>query len=106
MPEPLHRLVTRALRERPFYIVKYSFRALAFTFNHVVLRCLKRRNVNIGRNPRVLTLNPFRAELPGTVITVGNDVLLYRNCEILATGKGQVVIGDACIIGSNFRLYL
>lgn len=105
MPRSPSTLILRTLRERPFYIPKYAARTLAFTLNYLMLRCLRPRNVTVGRNPRLLTLNPFKAELPDASIRVGDDVVLFRNCEILVTGRGQLVIGDRCSIGSNLRLY-
>ncbi len=105
MPEPLHKLVVRTLKERPFHLVRHTLRTLCFTFNHLCLHCLKPSNVRVGRNARVLTLNPFQAERPNAGIVVGDDLLLYRNCEILVTGSGQLVIGNGCSIGSNLRLY-
>jgi len=105
MPAPLYKLIAKTLRERPFHLVRNSVRTLVFGFNYLCLRCLGQRNVRVGANPRVLTLNPFKAELPNASISVGDDVLLFKNCEILVTGQGRLAIGNGCSIGSNLRLY-
>lgn len=105
MSRPLHKLVFETLHRRPFDLVKHTIRTLAFTFNYVCLRCFRQRNVCVGSNPRVLTLSPFKAELPNASVAVGDDVLIFKNCEILVTGGGQLVIGDGCSFGSNLRLY-
>ncbi len=43
--------------------------------------------------------------MPNAQIKVGDSIIIYHRCDILATGKGHLTIGNGCIIGSDFRLY-
>lgn len=100
-------LMIRAIKERPFYLLMYSNRTLLFFVNYLLL-WLQRKiqpNFSIGSNPRILTTNVFKAEMPHSQISVGDSIIVYNNCDILVTGNGQLTIGNYCIIGSNFRLY-
>lgn len=101
------RTIFKAILTRPYYLWKYAFQTIGFLANHVLLsiqNCAQ-SNFKIGLNPRVLSLNAFKAEKPDAKISVGNSIIVYRNCDILASGSGKVNIGDDCIIGSDFRLY-
>ncbi len=71
----------------------------------MLFTCDYQTNFSIGTNPRVLTLNAFKAEKPDANISIGNSIIVYRNCDILASGSGNIHIGDDCIIGSDFQLY-
>jgi acetyltransferase-like isoleucine patch superfamily enzyme len=92
---------------RPYYLGKYLLDTIFFCFNYLFILIQNRLqpNFTIGVNPRVLTLNAFKAEFPGAYIEIGNSIIAYHNIDILAVGKGRISIGDQCIIGSNFRLY-
>ncbi len=100
-------LLGRVLKERPFYILKYGSDTLGFCVNYLLLhwQSQMQSNLVIGKNPRVLTLNVFKAEMPNAHIRIGDHVVVYRNCDILATGDGHITIGDRCLLGSGFRLY-
>ena len=95
------------LLERPYYIWKYLIQTVRVLLNFLFLACQRRiqPNFKIGSNPRVLTFNAFKAEMPAAQINVGDSIIIYNNCDILATGKGRLTIGNGCIIGSDFRLY-
>lgn len=97
----------KAILTRPYYIWKYAIQIIGFFTNYVLLSIQNhtQSNFKIGINPRVLTLNAFKAEKPDANITIGDSIIVYRNCDILATGTGKIQIGNDCIIGSNFRLY-
>ena len=99
--------ILKAVITRPYYIWKYAIQTIGFVANYVLLSIQKytQANFKIGINPRVLTPNAFKAEKPDAKITIGNSIIVYRNCDILASGKGNVQIGDDCIVGSDFRLY-
>lgn len=95
----------RALRERPGLVPRYAFQALWCTWNLAVLRVFASRRIQVGQNPRLLSCNPFFAEPPKASISIGSNLILYRNAEILAMGGGRIQIGSSCIIGSNLRVY-
>jgi acetyltransferase-like isoleucine patch superfamily enzyme len=92
---------------RPYDIWKYLWQTVRVLFNFVFLNWQQwvQPNFKIGSNPRVLTFNAFKAEIPQARIQIGDSIILYYRCDILATGKGQLSIGDGCIIGSDFRMY-
>lgn len=92
---------------RPYHFWKYITQAMGFILNYFFLfiQTHIQKNLKIGTNPRVLSINAFKAEKPNAKIKIGNSLIVYRNCDILASGFGEVNIGDECIIGSNFRLY-
>lgn len=83
------------------------FQTVGFFINYLLLMIQRRvqSNFKVGANPRVLSLNAFKAELPDAKIQIGDSIIVYYNCDILVTDKGRLRIGDNCIIGSNFRLY-
>jgi acetyltransferase-like isoleucine patch superfamily enzyme len=62
-------------------------------------------NLKIGKNPRVMTINAFKVEAPKARIEVGDSLIMYYHCDILAADQGYISVGNDCIIGSNFRLY-
>ena len=92
---------------RPYHFWKYCFQTLGFLLNYIFLFIQKHLNKNfqIGSNPRVLSFNAFKSEKPNAKIKIGDSLIVYRNCDILASGFGEVNIGNECIIGSNFRMY-
>jgi acetyltransferase-like isoleucine patch superfamily enzyme len=92
---------------RPYDIWKYIIQTIRVLLNYALLAWQKRiqSNFELGSNPRVLTINAFKAELPDAKIKIGNSIIVYHNCDILATGKGHLEIGEGCVIGSGFRLY-
>lgn len=100
-------LLWKAITQRPFYLIKYVKQVLVAFINFLLLKWRNRRQINfeIGENPRILSLNAFKVEKPDARLTVGGSLIVYHNCDILVTDKGQVKIGDNCIIGSNFRMY-
>jgi acetyltransferase-like isoleucine patch superfamily enzyme len=95
------------LFERPYDIWKYIVQTVRVLLNYVFLTWQQRiqPNFKIGSNPRVLTFNAFKAEMPEAQINIGDSIIVYHHCDILAIGKGHLNIGDGCIIGSGFRLY-
>lgn len=97
----------RVILTRPYYFWKYTFQIIGFFANFFLLSIQNHAqvNFNIGANPRVLSLNAFKAEKPNANISIGNSIIVYRNCDILASGKGNIHIGDGCVIGSGFRMY-
>lgn len=99
--------ILKALLTRPYYLWKYAFQTIGFFANYVLLFIQNRTHSNfkIGINPRVLSLNAFKAEKPHANISIGNSIIVYKNCDVLASGTGKVRIGDDCVIGSDFRLY-
>lgn len=99
--------ILKTVITRPFFIFKYFFQTIGFATNFVLLSIQNRtqQNFQIGTNPRVLSFNAFKAEKPNAKIEIGNSIILYRKCDILASGSGKAEIGDECIIGSDFRLY-
>jgi galactoside O-acetyltransferase len=99
--------ILKAILTRPYYIWKYSIQTIGFLVNYFLLSIQNhtQHNFIIGGNPRVFPLNAFKAEKPNAKITIGNSIIVYRNCDILASGSGNIQIGDDCIIGSDFRLY-
>jgi acetyltransferase-like isoleucine patch superfamily enzyme len=99
--------IIKVVLTRPYYFWKYTIQTIIFFANYVFLFIQKhiQANFQIGVNPRVLSLNAFKAEKPNARISIGKSIIVYRNCDILATGSGIVSIGNDCIIGSNFRLY-
>lgn len=101
------RNILKAVITRPYYFWKYAIQTIVFLTNYVLLSMQKctQSNFKIGINQRVLTINAFKAEKPYAKVTIGNSIIVYRNCDILASGKGNIQIGDDCIIGSDFRLY-
>lgn len=101
------RNILKAILTRPYYIWKYAIQTIGFFANYILLSIqnLTQSNFKINANPRVLTLNAFKAEKPDANITIGNSIIVYKNCDILASGTGNIHIGDDCIIGSDFRLY-
>jgi len=100
-------LILRVIRERPFYLWKYSRETLRYYVNakYLTYRHFLYPNINICSNPRLLSRNVFKAEKPDASIQVGANIVIHDNCDILATGKGQIVIGNNCSFGSNFRMY-
>ena len=100
-------LVFKVVKERPFYLLKYTGRTLLFFFNYFFLYIQKhiQPNFTFGQNPRVLSLNAFKAELPSACIKIGDSIIAYHNCDLLAVGSGQIVVGNNCTFGSNFRMY-
>jgi len=102
----IFRLIQKLL-ERPYYIWKYFIQTVRVLLNFLFLTWQRRiqPNFKIGSNPRVLTFNAFKAEMPDAQIKVGDSIIIYYHCDILATGKGHLAIGNGCIIGSDFRLY-
>lgn len=92
---------------RPYSLWQYFIRTIGFALNFLILNVQNRTqpNFRIGANPRVLSFNAFKAEIPGARITVGDSIIVYRNCEMLASGAGQITFGNDCIIGSDFRMY-
>lgn len=101
------RNILKAVMTRPYDIWRYAFRTIVFIANYILITIQNRTqsNLKIGINPRVLTLNAFKAEKPDAKISIGKSIIIYRNCDILALSSGKVQIGDDCIIGSDFRLY-
>lgn len=97
----------KAVLTRPYYFIKYAFQTIGFFVNYILLSINNHSQTNfkIGANPRVLTLTAFKAEKPNAKISIGNSIIVYKNCDILASGSGIIYIGDDCIIGSDFRLY-
>ncbi len=95
----------RALRERPGQVPRYALQALQCTWSVAVLRTFSSSRVQVGPNPRILTSGAFFAEPPMASISVGANLILHRNAEIMAMGGGRIVIGSSCIIGSNLRVY-
>jgi len=101
------RKLIQKIFERPYDIWKYIVQSVRVWLNYIFLAWQRRfqPNFTIGSNPRVLTFNAFKAEIPEAQIQIGDSIIVYQRCEILATGKGQLAIGSGCIIGSDFRLY-
>jgi acetyltransferase-like isoleucine patch superfamily enzyme len=97
----------RVIFTRPYYLWKYTGQTIGFVINYLLLSIQNvfQSNFQIGSNPRVLSLNAFKAEKPCAKITIGESLIVYHNCDILASGSGVIDIGNECIIGSNFRLY-
>ena len=102
----MHKII-RTLLNRPFYLWEYSLKTLQFLGNFFLLkiRNATQKNFSIGVNPRVLSLNAFKAEKPNASIHIGHSLILYRHCDLLAVGNGEINIGNECIIGSDFRCY-
>lgn len=100
-------MILNVIVNRPYYLWKYTYQTIIFLINQVLLSLqnLTQKNFKIGTHPRVLSFNAFKAEKPDACIHVGNSLILYRNCDILASGCGEIIIGNECIIGSNFRMY-
>jgi acetyltransferase-like isoleucine patch superfamily enzyme len=100
-------LLFRVIRERPFYLWKYASNTVICCLNYMLLSLSKRMqpNLRIGKNPRVMTINAFKAEVPKARIEVGDSIIVYYNCDILAADQGYISVGNNCIIGSDFRLY-
>jgi acetyltransferase-like isoleucine patch superfamily enzyme len=101
-----NRLIQKVF-ERPYDIWKYFIQSIRVLLNRVILAGQGRiqPNFKIGSNPRVLTFNAFKAEIPDAQIRIGESIIVYHRCDILATGCGHLKIGNGCIIGSDFRLY-
>lgn len=99
--------IYQVILTRPFYLVKYSIQSLFFIINSFSLKLQSKfqKNFSIKKSPRILSFNAFKAELPDASISVGNFLIMYKNCDILAIGDGVVSMGDNCVIGSDFRLY-
>ena len=95
------------LKNRKYYLWKYTKETFMFTFNYILLRVtlVFNKNVQIGYNPRILSFNCFKAEKPDGKIEIGDDVIVYYNSEFSVSGKGSIKIGDYCTFGSNLRLY-
>jgi acetyltransferase-like isoleucine patch superfamily enzyme len=97
----------RMIFERPYHLWKYAIQTIRVLLNTIFLgmQRLAQPNFKIGSNPRVLSFNAFKAEMPDAQIKIGDSLIVYNHCDILVTGKGRLTIGNGCIIGSDFRLY-
>ncbi len=99
--------ILNKILSRPFYFWKYIIQTIGFTLNYflISIQASIQGNFKIGSNPRVLSFNAFKAEKPSANITIGDSLILYKNCDLMSSGSGCIKIGNNCIIGSNLRLY-
>lgn len=94
----------KTIRCRPFFICKYSWEAVLYTYNYLRWTVIPSRNVKIGRNLHTLTLNCFNAEHPNASIEIGDNFLSYYNVKLYAWGNGKIKVGNNCIFTSGTRI--
>lgn len=90
---------------RPFYFFKYLGQVIRATINYYLIKISSKKYLIVGKNPRILSFNAIKVEAPKAKIIIGDSVIIYYDCDILATDSGYIEIGNNCIIGSNFRMY-
>ncbi len=91
----------RAVRSRPFMLLKYARESLLYIANHLLLPRLTGRNVTIGRNLHCLSLLTFQAERPHSSIVAGDDLVTWYRVRLHAWGNGTITIGNCCSLGSD-----
>lgn len=96
--------LSKVIRNRPFFIMKYGWEAFLFSFNYLRWNVLCPINVKIGNSLHTLTTNCFNAERPKGTIEIGDDFLAYNNVKIYAWGSGKVKIGNHCTFVSDTRI--
>jgi acetyltransferase-like isoleucine patch superfamily enzyme len=94
----------RTIKDRPFYILKYSLEALLFTLNYMRWNIMPSSGVTVGDNLRTLSIGCFKAEKPDSRVEIGDDFLAYYGVEICAWGSGNIQIGDHCTFTTGARI--
>jgi acetyltransferase-like isoleucine patch superfamily enzyme len=99
--------LVEGLTTKRHHVLKYARETLVFGVNQQLWALRSRRNPNlaVGDNFRTLTGHCLKVELPSAHVEVGNDVVFFYGCEVLAVGAGTVSIGDYCTFGSNLKLH-
>jgi acetyltransferase-like isoleucine patch superfamily enzyme len=100
----LLRLLRRAIRERPLYLLEYARGYLLFR-RTAALRAMapglfgRPAGIFLGKNVRVQRLSCLRAERGGSKISVGDHSIVYENARIEAFGGGEISIGACTVVG-------
>jgi len=96
--------IVKTMRYRPFFIFKYIWEVVLYTFNYFRWSLISNKNVRIGRNLHTLTTNCFNAERPNASIEIGDNFLAYYNVKLYAWDKGKIEVGNNCIFTSGTRI--
>jgi acetyltransferase-like isoleucine patch superfamily enzyme len=94
----------RTIKQRPFFIIKYSLEALLFTLNYMRWKIMPSGGVKVGGNLHTLSIGCFKAERPDAHVEVGDDFLAYYGVEICAWGSGNIHIGSHCTFTTGARI--
>jgi galactoside O-acetyltransferase len=97
--------VERAFRmavESPFAFRRKVLEQAHFAAASPLVQWQVRRDprMTLGERTRLQGVDILRASGPEARIDVGNDVVMYRSCEVVALGKGAISIGDMSTLGS------
>ncbi|MBU2463241.1 MAG: acyltransferase, partial [Candidatus Edwardsbacteria bacterium] len=60
--------------------------------------------IKTGKNLHILNPFCFKVELPDAQITVGDDFTAYYRCSFNVWGKGKILFGNCCSIGSGTKI--
>ena len=94
----------KTILNRPFYIAKYIWETVVFSLNYSVYKFSLSSNIKIGANLHILNTLCFKAERPEAEITVGDDFTAYHHCSFNAWGKGKIIFGNCCSVGSGTKI--
>ena len=81
-------------RNRPTFIYPYVRQTVKFLFTRLLYRIFKPKNIILGKNVRIQDFSSMRVEVPVSVISVGDNCIIWEKCKIEAIAGGVVEIGS------------